>query len=126
MKNVIILIIVFFGAIAAHAQPDKIRPDTLRDERNQIPKEGPVVAPSEEKADSGLVLIPTDRIPPALREALLNELYAGWENSGVYQNKETHEYTIHVKSAGDSTKYRFDEKGQPITGQGAAPGSIPN
>jgi hypothetical protein len=121
MKYLFIFSIVFFGARVVNAQTD-----TLRDERNQIPKEAPAVSPSEEKQNSDFVLIPADRIPPALRQVLLNELYAGWENGGVYQNKETREYTVKIKTAGDSIKYWFDEKGQPITALGSAPGSTPN
>jgi hypothetical protein len=121
MKYLLILSIVFFGARVVNAQTD-----TLRDERYQIPKEVPAAAPADEKESSHMVPVPADRIPPSLREVLLNELYAGWENGGVYQNKDTGEYTVKIKTAGDSIKYWFDEKGQPITALGSAPGSSPN
>jgi hypothetical protein len=112
--------IVFFGAFAAHAQTD-----TLRDERNQIPNDLPVPQPRE-NPDRDLILIPNSDLPATLRQSLLNELYAGWETEGVYKSKTTGEYSIETKTAGGTQKFRFDDKGQPITGTASSPGMTPN
>ena len=107
-----------FSVVFTYAQTD-----TIRDERNLIPKDKPT--PPQDK-DSDIVLVPQEKIPATLRQALLNDLYTGLEKSGVYQRKSTKEYSIEVRTAGGVKKYRFDEKGQPITGMGSAPNATPN
>ena len=120
MKNILLIATAFFSVTIAQAQVD-----TIRDERMQIPNDIPVVKSAVDKNDD-LVLVPNDKLPAILRQALLNELYAGWENNGVHQRKSTGEYSIEINQGGAVKKYRFDEKGQPITGLGSSPNANPN
>ena len=123
MKNIIaIVVFALLGVISAHAQTD-----TIRDERKQVPDTVPAPAKAQEQdVGSDWVLIQDDKIPDELRKSLLQEQYAGWETAGVFRHKETGEFTVEIKTAGGSKKYRFDNKGQPLTGLGSEPVMNPN
>lgn len=59
------------------------------------------------------VIVPLEEIPPTMRETLLEPQYKGWENSSIYQDKATGDYTLDISSGNDKPKtYRFDKSGR--------------
>lgn len=63
-----------------------------------------------------MILIEYDQLPALLQRSLQNDQYIGWQNSNIYQNKVTKEYSILIPhSDSDSVKaYRFNRDGKSI------------
>jgi len=61
-----------------------------------------------------LIQIRMDAVPSGLKKTLMGPEYRGWENSTIFQNGKTFEYSIDIRS-GDSLKtFRFDRFGNPL------------
>jgi hypothetical protein len=61
-----------------------------------------------------LVRVQTNDVPAALRKTLEDPMYAGWENSTIWRNKTTDEYTVEILNGTTTKTYRFDKNGKPI------------
>jgi hypothetical protein len=59
------------------------------------------------------VLIPQDQLPTQMRETLRGNQYQGWENSQIYQDRATGEYSLDINNSNQSQRtYRFDKNGK--------------
>jgi hypothetical protein len=61
-----------------------------------------------------LVRVEKADVPDALKKTLEDPMYAGWENSTIWRNKSTDEYSVTIISGTTSKTYRFDKNGKPI------------
>jgi hypothetical protein len=61
------------------------------------------------------VLVPQDQLPLPMRETLLGNQYKGWENSSIYQDRTTGEYSLDIRNSTQTPRtYRFDKSGKLI------------
>lgn len=59
------------------------------------------------------VLVPQDQLPVQMRETLRGNQYQGWENSEIYQDRTTGEYSLDITNPTQSKRtYRFDKNGR--------------
>lgn len=123
MKKIILCLtaVLICGAFVSNAQNDttftksRSRTDTLM----QAPVPPPQVTTPARQGDQYLqedrVLITPDQLPVHLKETLQANQYKGWENSSVYQDRVTGEYSLEITNGDASTRsYRFDKNGKLI------------
>lgn len=59
------------------------------------------------------IMIHQDQVPAPLRQTLQGTQYNGWENSTMYQDRQTGEYSLELKTGVNPPKtYRFDKNGR--------------
>ena len=111
MKKLMLLCASFMlvGAIAVNAQSS----DTTK-----RPAKAPTTQPPQQSNQmtqkKDLVKVQTAEVPASLRKTLEDPMYVGWENSTIWRNKTTDEYTIELPSGNTTKTYRFDKTGKPI------------
>jgi hypothetical protein len=126
MKNIHLILFMMLSASVVTGygqQADSIREKTgsqrtqRRALQQPVPAQTttPAVQGSQYNADNR-VMIHHDDIPAIMRETLRTNQYKGWENSTIYQDKTTGEYSIDVNDASTTSprNYRFDRSGRPI------------
>lgn len=98
------------GLIAVNAQSA----DTTK-RPSKEPATQPTPQPSNQMTHKkDLVKVQTTDIPASLRKTLEDPMYVGWENSTIWRNKTTDEYTVELMSGTTTKTYRFDKTGKPI------------
>jgi hypothetical protein len=70
---------------------------------------------------TGWTQIQQDQLPGGMTETLKDPQYSGWEQSTIYYNKGTNEYSLDVGSGTEIKNYRFDSNGNPVTQQQQKP-----
>ena len=117
MKKLLLSVAALFVIGIGNAQ------DTLRQKRTpraslQLPVPARTPSPAEQQNEyrpQDKVIIHHDEIPATMIETLQNAAYKGWENSIIYQDRISGEYSMKIKNASTSLKtYRFDSSGKPI------------
>jgi outer membrane biosynthesis protein TonB len=79
------------------------------------PARTPLPAEQNQYRVEDLMIVPREEVPSPMRETLLGNQYKGWENSTIYQNKITGEYSLDIKNATTPSRvYRFDRTGKLI------------
>ena len=109
------------AVLGAKAQVDSARIDTMSSERPLRPHDVDVVdeqppQPSNDNYNNAdpLIRVRLDAIPSSMRRTLQGGGYSGWDQLPIYQDKNTLEYSIDIRS-GDSLKtFRFDKFGNPV------------
>jgi len=101
------------GLIAANAQSSDTtkRPSKATTEPAQ---QQPQQQSNQMTQKKDLVKVQSTDVPASLRKTLEDPMYVGWENSTIWRNKTTDEYTIEVLSGNTTKTYRFDKAGKPI------------
>jgi hypothetical protein len=125
MKRLMLFsIAVGVGISAANAQIDTSRTKTTPEPTLQQPAPARTPTPAEQQnqyLNQNRTLINQQDIPSTMRETLQGTQYKGWENSSIYQNRNTGEYSIDIKNANTPLKtYRFDSNGRAIIDQGGS------
>jgi hypothetical protein len=112
MKKLMLLCAGFMlaGVIAVNAQSSDT---TAR------PSKAPATQPAPQESNQmtqkkDMVKVQTADVPASLRKTLADPMYVGWENSTIWRNKTTDEYTVELLSGNTTKTYRFDKSGKPI------------
>ncbi|HYC84629.1 MAG TPA: hypothetical protein VEB86_05375 [Chryseosolibacter sp.] len=119
-KHMILVAIAASFVLGANAQ-DSMRVDTSHHLPHRRPDPSPPsstqqqIPPSDNyRSTDPLIQIRMDAVPSGLKKTLMGPEYRGWENSTIFQNGKTFEYSIDIRS-GDSLKtFRFDRFGNPL------------
>ncbi|MBT1703904.1 hypothetical protein [Chryseosolibacter indicus] len=109
-------LLMIMGLTSAFAQQDSVHLQPPRRPDPNIPTSTQPSIPqtNEYNSTDPLIRIRFDAVPSSLRRNLEGTQYQGWEQSEIYHNKKTNEYSIDIRS-GDSIKsYRFDRYGNPV------------
>src|SRR5688572_13610218 len=121
MKTTILLPIVLFASVC-YAQQDTTRFDTIQQNKPMRPdapipsSSQPTVSPSDDYSNtSPLLRVRTDAIPSSLRHTLSEDRYRGWDQSPIYHDNKTQEYSIDIRSGDSIQTFRFDRYGKPVT-----------
>ena len=111
MKKLMLLCAGFMlvGLIAANAQSSDTTKRPAKAPTTQSPQQSNQMT---QKKD--LIKVQTAEVPAPLRKTLEDPMYVGWENSTIWRNKTTDEYTIELMSGTTTKTYRFDKTGKPI------------
>jgi hypothetical protein len=79
------------------------------------PSGAPLPQPSTSvNSNDDLIQVPKDALPAPMTQTLQGPTYQGWENSTIYYNRGTNEYSFDVGSGNDVKNYRFDQNGNPV------------
>jgi hypothetical protein len=54
------------------------------------------------------------QLPGRMIDTLNDPMYEGWENSTIYYNRGTNEYSFDVGTGAEVKNYRFDRDGNPV------------
>lgn len=133
MKKVMMTIagMLFIGVAALQAQTDTTqqRIPTQPATPGQVPP-GPDQDHLNQQQPKSMyraqdrITVPSNQVPPALRETLQGSQYKGWESVPLYQDKTTQDYYFEMNdgTGNKSTTrlYRFDRNGKPISGSGSS------
>jgi hypothetical protein len=113
MKKVILSLagMMMFGVVCVNAQTDSVQTAPEHPTMQQPPAEG---SPSTSYRSEDKVRVPASQVPTALRQTLKSSKYTGWENSTVYLNKSTNEYSVDLMDGNVLKTYRFDQNGKAI------------
>jgi hypothetical protein len=106
----------------AYAQADttgasRLDPKRARTLQHPAPPKTTTPAMRTDKyASPNNVMIHQDDLPATMRETLRHSQYKGWENSTIYQDKTSGEYSVEINNGSTTTPqhYRFDRNGRPI------------
>lgn len=62
------------------------------------------------------VVIQPDHLPNGLRETLIDDVYRGWENTTIYQDRESGDFYYELPASDTIPRrlYRFNQDGKPI------------
>lgn len=119
MRTIAALALVIAGCIPAIAQVDTTR-NVFRPEKKGVNSSAinvaePAPRPGKYLLQNRLVIRP-DHLPNGLRETLVNEVYRGWENNTIYQDRETGDFYYEVPASDTIPRrtFRFDRDGKPI------------
>ena len=113
---------LLIGVSALHAQTD-----TTRSRQQQRPQQTPTQTPvpqsqtptpaqqGDQYRTQDRMLVPQDQLPSNLRQTLQGTQYKGWENSSIYQDRTTGEYSMDLNNGANTPRtYRFDRNGKVI------------
>lgn len=112
---------LLIGLSVLHAQTDTTR--NRQQQRTQTPTQSPVPQPqTPTPAQQGnqyrtqdMMVVPQDQVPSTLRQTLQGTQYKGWENSTLYQDRATGEYSLDINNGAATPRtYRFDKNGKVI------------
>jgi hypothetical protein len=79
------------------------------------PSGAPLPQPSTSvNSTDDLIQVQKDALPAPMTQTLQGPTYQGWENSTIYYNRGTNEYSFDVGSGNDVKNYRFDQNGNPV------------
>jgi hypothetical protein len=114
MKKVILTLTatLMFGAVCVKAQTS----DSVQT-ANPIEQHPSMQAPGEgssQYSSGQRVRIPASQVPTALRQTLKDPQYNGWENSTVYFDKSSNQYSVEVMDGNNLKTYNFDQSGKAI------------
>lgn len=63
------------------------------------------------------VMIPPNKIPSMMQQTLQGNEYRGWQNSTIYQDRVTGEYSLEIREGNATPRtYRFDRNGRVVSG----------
>mgnify|MGYP003575494378 CR=1 FL=1 len=63
------------------------------------------------------VMVPPNQIPSLMQQTLQGKEYRGWQNSTIYQDRATREYSLEIREGNATPRtYRFDRNGRVING----------
>ena len=113
MKKLMLLCAGFMltGFIAVNAQSS----DTTKRPSKAVTTQPTPQQPSNQMTQKkDMVQVQTAEVSASLRKTLEDPMYVGWENSTIWRNKTTNEYTIELLSGNTTKTYRFDKSGKPI------------
>jgi hypothetical protein len=113
MKKVILSLasMLMFGVVCVNAQTDSVQTAPEHPTMQQPPAEG---SQSTNYRSEDKVRVPASQVPTALRQTLKGSKYSGWENSSIYLNKSTNEYSVDLMDGNVLKTYRFDQNGKAI------------
>ena len=100
--------ILFVGTLAANAQTPATTPSTTT----------PTV---QQPRSADWSKVEASQVPASVQQSLKTEKYKGWENSGVYYNKSTNQYSVDIRTGATPGVYYFDQNGKTVTGTGTSP-----
>lgn len=112
---------LLLGLSVLHAQTDTTR--SRQQQRTQTPVQSPVPQPQtptparqgDQYRTQDRMVVPQDQIPSNLRQTLEGTQYKGWENSTIYQDRTTGEYSMDLNNGTTTPRtYRFDKNGRVI------------
>jgi len=113
--------LVLGGLVTVYAQQDTSRnkPIAPTPSPTQAPTPQPQTTTPARQQDQyrtqDRVLVPQEQVPSPLRETLQGNQYKGWENSSIYQDRTTGEYSLDLKTGTTTPKtYRFDKNGKMV------------
>jgi hypothetical protein len=118
MKKVILSLaaMFMFGVVCVNAQTDSVQ---------QVPADQPAMqqegSPSTNYRSDDKVRVPASQVPTALRQTLKQSKYSGWENSSIYFNQNSNEYSLDLMEGNVLKTYRFDQNGKVIQPVGESP-----
>lgn len=118
MKTIAITIAALLSVFEAVAQQDTISGDSSV----VSPKPGtdfrrrpePQARSEEFRSNDAMIRVRADALPLALKRRLEADTYKGWENSPVYIDRKTDEYSIGIPSGDTLRTFRFDRFGNPV------------
>jgi hypothetical protein len=111
---------LMIGLSVVHAQTDTTR---NRQQPNPQTTQPPVQPPQpttparqgDQYRTQDRIVIPQNQVPSTLRETLQGNQYKGWENSTLYQDRTTGEYSLDLNNGSATPRtYRFDKNGRVI------------
>jgi hypothetical protein len=102
---------LMISVMAANAQELS---DTTKTSTEKSAVSGQESESSQAVGKKDLIRVQTNDVPAALRKTLEDPMYAGWENSTIWRNKTTDEYTVEILNGTTTKTYRFDKNGKPI------------
>jgi hypothetical protein len=103
-----------------NAQPgnDFQRSETATGTNSALQTTSPAAQPSTTftPSNNGTQISPlqADQIPNSLRQTLQGDMYKGWENSTIYYDRSTNEYSMDLDTEAGARSYRFDDNGNAI------------
>ena len=115
MKKLMLLCAGFMltGFIAVNAQSsDTTKRPSKSPEIQSTPQQSQESNQMTQKKD--MVRVQSAEVPASLRKTLEDPMYVGWENSTIWRNKNTNEYSVELMSGTTTKTYRFDKSGKPI------------
>jgi len=114
MRVLIILLVLLGNAFAAFCQADTVghHVDTITNPESVYNSE----LPHDLKPYKDSVRLAPNEIPKKLLHRLThNKRYDGWEENGVYLDKNTGVYMLYIASDSLMIKYGLDEYGKVVT-----------
>lgn len=121
MKQTITVLVslLFIGLSLTQAQIDTVdnknsNGDTLRLAPVTPPQPTTPARQQQQYHQDDRVLVLPEQMPIHLRESLQGSQYKGWENSPIYQDRITGEYSLDINDGATSRSYRFDKNGKLI------------
>jgi hypothetical protein len=122
MKKVILTLtgMLMFGVMCVNAQTDSVNQTT--------PEHPSMQQPSQESTQYSAgqrVRVPASQVPTSLRQTLKGSQYSGWENSTIYLDKSTNEYSLDMMDNNNLKTYRFDQNGKAISDKSSIKTDVP-
>ena len=102
---------VLAGVVTVNAQSSDT---SKRPTRSSTPAVQPTPQQPSNQMKKDVVIVKSTEVPASLRKTLEDPMYVGWENSTIWRNKTTDEYTMEMMSGTTMRTYRFDKTGKPI------------
>jgi hypothetical protein len=125
MKRALLLLAAWSCVTVSFAQQDSTQQQQIDTVKKIQPLKLPDPSPANstvpslnnnanQYATDPMIKIPIDDLPSSMRKTLEDEQYSGWQNSPVYRNSKTNEFSIDIKKGTQTKTYRFDKSGKPI------------
>lgn len=106
------------SSLNSPAGNDFQRPQNAPNANN--PYQSPATQPStgytnpNTNTNNALSPVQTEQVPTGLRNTLQSSSYRGWENSTIYYDKGTNQYSMDLNTPQGVRTYRFDQNGNAI------------